>query len=153
MSDAAARFWSRVGASGGPEACWLWDGCTDGNGYGLLKFDGRVIRSHRLAFRLASGLPIEGRVVMHACDVPRCCNPAHLSLGTRADNNRDRDRKGRHVVHRTPRPDSAKLRADDVLRIRELLASARSILSVAKEYGVCANTINDIRTQQTWRHV
>ena len=32
---------------------------------------------------------------MHACDVKRCCNPAHLRLGTAADNARDAYAKGR----------------------------------------------------------
>lgn len=32
---------------------------------------------------------------MHSCDNIKCLNPEHLSLGTYADNNKDRSNKGR----------------------------------------------------------
>jgi hypothetical protein len=64
---------------------WLW---------GLLTRWSHVT-SHRIAFRLGGGKLNPGLVVMHTCDVTRCCNPAHLRLGTISDNLRDAYTKGR----------------------------------------------------------
>ena len=64
-------------------------------GYGSFSVDGKSCPAHRVAFELTHGPIPEGQVVRHKCDVPGCCNPAHLELGTSADNNRDRDERGR----------------------------------------------------------
>ncbi len=60
--------------------------------------------AHRIAYRLYNGnIPkiqkkgcqIVSLFVCHKCDVPSCCNPDHLFLGTCKDNNGDRAKKGR----------------------------------------------------------
>ena len=78
--------------------CWLWMDCAHEFGYGLLKIGGRkgpVVRAHRYAWELHNGPIPRGLFVCHRCDNPPCCNPAHLFLGTNADNVRDMRRKGR----------------------------------------------------------
>ena len=96
MSDVATRYFAKVART---ETCWLWTGATDACGYGIVRgLDGRVIRAHRLAWQLAVGPIPTDRCVLHHCDNPRCQNPAHLFLGTRADNAHDRDAKGRQVT-------------------------------------------------------
>lgn len=53
---------------------------------------------------LAHGRPIPaGMSVMHSCDNPPCVNPAHLRVGTPADNNLDTTTKGRNPGNRTSR--------------------------------------------------
>jgi hypothetical protein len=93
------RFWSKV-RRGGTDECWEWTAGTNDDGYGVIKVDGRDTGAHRIAWVLIArrGPVPDGMVVMHSCDNPPCVNPAHLSLGTVADNNADRHAKGRTVM-------------------------------------------------------
>jgi hypothetical protein len=55
----------------------------------------KMVPAHRLAWEEVYG-PIPPRLwVLHKCDVRNCVNPAHLFLGTAADNARDMHTKGR----------------------------------------------------------
>jgi hypothetical protein len=95
MSD--ERFWSKVNRSAA-DACWTWKGrVTEKNKYGRASVNGKKIPAHRVAFALANGAIPDGLYVLHRCDNPPCCNPAHLFLGTYKDNIDDMDAKGRRV--------------------------------------------------------
>lgn len=90
------RFLRRMPTPNG--GCWLWPGATGDRGHGVLGAGGRgegLLRAHRLAFEMFVGPIPDGLHVCHHCDEPRCCNPAHLFLGTDADNMRDMALKGR----------------------------------------------------------
>lgn len=63
---------------------------------------GRTISVHRAAWLLSRGAIPEGMSVCHSCDVPTCCNPAHLWLGSPSQNMRDCVAKGRHSNSRRP---------------------------------------------------
>jgi hypothetical protein len=89
------KFWRRV-RIGNTAECWLWLGATfPTGGYGSFWIDPRCRRAHRIAFELTFGNIPEGKMVLHKCDNPPCCNPMHLMLGDNESNMRDRDIKGR----------------------------------------------------------
>jgi hypothetical protein len=89
------RFWSKVDKTGD---CWEWQG-GHVKGYGEItagKRPGRTWRyAHRVAWELTFGPIPRGLCVLHRCDNRGCVRPAHLFLGTVADNNRDMWAKGR----------------------------------------------------------
>lgn len=79
--------------------CLEWNALRNRSGYGVVNISGRMRFAHRLAWERVHGHPGE-LCVLHRCDNPRCYNVEHLFLGTRQDNNRDRDQKGRNVPAR-----------------------------------------------------
>ena len=92
-----ARFWSKVDRRGTDE-CWPW---TAGKtcGYGVFSpAHHSQRRAHRVAFELVNGQIPDGLFVCHRCNNPPCCNPAHLYIGTHADNMRDRRASGHYAV-------------------------------------------------------
>ena len=132
-------------------ACLLWTGAVDGKGYGQVKRQGKYHLAHRLAFLAAYGyLPA---VVRHACDTPRCVQPAHLLPGTQRDNVHDMETRGRAVHPRGEANGQAILTEDDVREIRTAPQAGDSCASVARRYGVSRRCIKHILTGTTWRHV
>lgn len=82
--------------------CWEIQGFTHKTsgdprtgGYGAMCYRGKNWRAHRLAFFLANGHIDPKLDVLHGCDNPPCCNPAHLTQGTDADNIGDAMKRGR----------------------------------------------------------
>jgi hypothetical protein len=135
-----------------PGACWIWAGMQNVYGYGTMRIDGRKVGAHRIAWWLAHGEPApKCMCVCHRCDVPLCCNPAHLFLGTRGDNNRDRNTKGRQA--RGERSSLAVLTEAQVRAIRARAGHAESDASIGRDFGVTDVTVGHIRRRRTWKHV
>jgi hypothetical protein len=99
---------------------------------------------------LATGKQPGPLCVLHKCDNPGCCNPAHLFLGTHADNAADRDAKGRSASHSGEDNGKAKLTERQVLKIR---VSNEGGVALAIKYGVTRYTISNIRLRKTWKHI
>lgn len=102
----AARFWAKVHICG-PDDCWPWLRAVDRDGYGWFTVgthrDHRPYRAHRIAFIISFGVIPDTVHVLHDCDNPPCCNPAHLWPGSNAENIRDRNTKGRSNLTRGAR--------------------------------------------------
>lgn len=95
-----------------------------------------------------------GAVVMHTCDNPPCVNPAHLRVGTQADNLRDMFAKGRGfrmppgAAHPT-----ARLSDRDVRAIRDAdLSRYGSGVALAAQFGITPRQMYAIRSGERWGH-
>ena len=85
-----------IDAEGGLNACWPWLKHVDKDGYGRLKYQRLRLGAHQWSYIYHIGEIKKGLCVCHSCDNPICCNPTHLWLGTRGENNIDRNKKGRY---------------------------------------------------------
>jgi hypothetical protein len=168
------RFWAKVEKTDG---CWLWTAAKDRLGYGYFKWDGKQGKAYRYSWTLHNGPIPTGMCVLHRCDTPSCVNPAHLFLGTQADNVRDMDAKGRRGTvegmtrdpaqfqrgeqHWTKRaPDRvrrgeavahAKLTWAEVAEIRAAVARGDVQRHVAARYSVSPMIVSRIVRQQIWK--
>lgn len=165
----ADRFWRKASISG-PLDCWEWQGYRDRNGYGRLAVDGRMRLAHRIAFRLAKSEP-GALFVCHHCDNPPCVNPAHLFLGTAADNAADMRAKGRGLqtvrgaagpprqpTHeeraRGERDGNAKLTAAQVSEIRRrYVRGVTPQRDIAAAFGITIQNVSYIVRHKTWSHI
>ncbi len=108
------RFWEKANVAGQDE-CWLWAAGRDKGGYGKFRL-GATQLAHRASYELFVGEIPPDKCVLHSCDVRACVNPHHLWLGTLAENNQDRARKGRSARVAGEQSPRAKLTTDDVLQ-------------------------------------
>jgi hypothetical protein len=135
-----------------PEACWLWQGKVVPNGYGALTMGrNKMLLAHRVAHELFNGPVPDDRMVLHSCDNRRCVNPAHLRIGTHAENMTDRCERGR-----TPtgsRVGGAILTADRVRQMREMNASGMSHSQIAEQFGLKRQTVTSAINGTNWKHV
>lgn len=115
------RFWKKVAIKGHDE-CWVWTAFLS-NGYGQFGIQaGKIFLAHRLSFFLSTGIDPGENCVLHSCDNPPCCNPKHLSLGSRAENSRDMVKKGRSIKGR-PNVSATLIPDNEIYLIREMFNS------------------------------
>ena len=154
----------------GPDECWPWGKARlkkPGHDYGCFKAARRMLKANRVAYFLHHGVDPFPALVLHACDNPPCCNPAHLFVGTQDDNRKDCKAKGRvpsgdqhptrrmpEVVPRGSRNGNSKLTEEKVRGIRTDYASGMfSQQALGEKYGVHQVVVGQVVRRVTWRHV
>ena len=154
------RYWEKVDVRGDNE-CWEWKAGKDSHGYGRLKVRGKQTGAHRLAWELANGPIPKGLEVCHHCDRPGCQNPAHLWLGTHAENMHDmmaKDRRkgrwrgsGSRVYGRGEESMHVRLTRRDVCQIRDLYATGKYRQSVlAERFGISRSHVSNLVHGKRW---
>lgn len=148
------RFWRKV-SMGGVNDCWEWLAFKLKTGYGRFRMGSEMVYAHRVAYCLHHGLElveIRSKCVCHSCDNPPCCNPDHLWIGTKADNQHDMAEKGRSQVGE--KHHNTKMKDYDIKNIRDLLKSGWCTQqTMANAFGVSQSTISKIHTGQSWKHI
>lgn len=128
FDETAARFHTLVAKSESDD-CWLWTGRVNRQGYGRTTVQGKKWLAHRFAYVLATREEIAGVCILHSCDNPPCCNPAHLSRGDRSENARQRTERG----HSYTKPS---LDEETARRILDEFTGRRGEqVALAKKYG------------------
>jgi len=126
--------------------CWNWTGSKRG-GYGQIMIDKTPRGAHCVSYEIHRGTIPAGIFVCHQCDNRACVNPAHLFLGSAADNAADRDAKGRQIIFNGADHGSAKLSEADVIAIR---SSSESQRKLGQRYGISGSQVCRIRTGKQW---
>jgi hypothetical protein len=152
MQSASRRLSERVARHG---ECVFWQGCKGSRGYGTMAVGKRNREAtHRISWALANGArPPAGMHVMHSCDNPACINPAHLSIGTAADNQRDCSMKGRKRAPRGSRCKKSKLTEAQVIAAAQQFAQGAFSKDIAKNLGVKRDAILKIMQGSRWPHM
>lgn len=136
------RFWDKIAGVSSKDQCWFWTGVLV-DGYGIMSWDGKSQKAHRIAYMLHYGSIPESSQICHHCDNRSCCNPFHLFAGTKNENLQDMIRKGRHAH---------KLSPEDVLVIYSSKGTISSSL-LAQQYHVTRTAISSIWNRRTWKHL
>lgn len=159
----AESFWSRVAAPN-ESGCRLWKNKPAPSGYAQFRRDdGKAHFVHRTAWELTNGPIPDGLLVCHRCDVRLCCEPAHLFLGTYAENSRDMVEKARSArgekhgrrtkperTARGARNGGARLTEEQARAVLAAKGSGESQESVGARFGVSQTAVSRIWNGRTW---
>lgn len=138
---------------------WLFTGTHNGSGHGFIRAEPGTeplqLLAHRAAYMVYVGPIPEGLQVLHHCvpyaDDPACCNPAHLKLGTHAENMHDASLKGQAL--RGELSPVAKLTADDVQVLRRLRRDGWKQQELAEAFHISNGHVSLLVRGLAWHHL
>jgi hypothetical protein len=147
------------------DGCWIWNGAKTGNterAYGVISIKSVRVAPmlvHRVVYESRFGPVPDGLDVCHSCDNRLCVNPDHLWTGTRKQNMQDCASKGRHWSqtgkYSPPKGSShpmARINEDDVVEIRKLHSSGKSMAEIGRAFGVTKTSVWQIIRMKNWTH-
>lgn len=129
------------------DVCWNWKGPLSRSGYGVFAWAPKNrTGAHRYSWQFFHGKKIpEGKMVLHACNNPRCVNPTHLRIGTHLINMMDRRLSGNYK-NGEDHPASVLTNA----LARRIFNDPRTCRVIAEQYGLKRDTVHRIRRGQTY---
>ena len=138
------------------EFCIIFNGARIAK-YGVIKFNGKMERVHRVALMIALGvfsLPkknANGEAVecAHKCDNPLCCEPTHLYLATKAENGADRTKNGLMRGEKNPNGNTK----EEIARAIKLSKGEGSKQERAIRFGVTKSVVKNIDQGVSWAHL
>jgi hypothetical protein len=142
-----------------PDECWNWTAGLSGGGYAQFAIAGRLYQAHRVAYASANPGAIELRgpkdrsaygVLLHSCDNPKCCNPAHLSVGTQKSNMEDAVKKGRAPTNKGEKNPSAILNMESAKVIKQRFDNGETRASIARSLGLSWSCIDMVAREARW---
>lgn len=134
--------------------CWNWNRALNEDGYGKVVSGGKKTGAHRFSWERANGQVIpKGMVIRHSCDNRACVNPAHLLLGTQADNIQDTVSRGRQSSGKGERAGNAKLTESAVREIRQRVRNGETRTAVARSFSISIAQAANIAARRAWAHV
>lgn len=148
-----ARFWEKV-KRGAPDQCWDWQASTAIKSYGRFKIASHESRhANRVAWTIANDREPGDLLIRHTCDRPACCNPAHLEVGTHADNCNDKMQRGRWRGgdQTGAKNGHAMLTVEQVGLIVTRIRSGWNNMAIARDLPVGHSLVSRIRTGRSWQ--
>ncbi len=136
--------------------CWEWTRSLNTQGYGQMNVGGNPYLAHRIVYELTYNQIPYKLCVLHSCDNPKCCNPEHLFIGSRDDNNKDKKNKGRsyHPNHKGELNQTSKLTCKDIKEIRNLYSTGKyTQKELGNMFGVVRQNIGKIINHKRWKHI
>ena len=131
LPETAERFWSKVN-KGKKRECWNWTAHLTPYGYGDFTYNRRVYPSNRMAMMLTlNRMLATAECVLHRCDNPRCCNPRHLRIGTKAENQKEMAERKRGKWG-----GGLRITEKHVKRMRRMRSNGYNLKQISQSFGI-----------------